>query len=106
MWVWLRGNDGWGAWEWRAGGCAGSCLRRNDGDGGAGSCLRRNDGWGSAGMTEGVIGVSERAAGGCSVPLTPHLASPLKGGRDELGKRGGSASWVARRGCLWCSALC
>ena len=31
----------------------------------------------------------ERAAGGCSVPLTPHLTSPLKGGRDELGKEAG-----------------
>ena len=53
-----------------------------------GSCLRRNDGKGR-GMTE------EEAAwvvwGGSAIvrrsrPRTPHLASPLEGGRDELGK--------------------
>ena len=64
----------------------GSCLRRNDGWG------RRNDGKGGPGMMEwgwrGRLG-RERAAGGCSVPLTPHLTSPLKGGRDELGKETG-----------------
>ena len=40
----------------------------------AGSCLRRNDGGGGR----------RKTAGGRSVPPTPHLASPLKGGRDEF----------------------
>ena len=38
------------------------------------SCLRRNDEIARAALAPG------------SVPPTPHLASPLKGGRDELGK--------------------
>ena len=33
-------------------------------------------------------------AGARSVPPTPHLTSPLKGGRDELGK-GGGGCWVS-----------
>ena len=39
-----------------------------------------------------------RAAGGASAwPLTPHLTSPLEGGRDELGKRGRVlGEWWAR----------
>ena len=36
--------------------------------------------------------------GGCSVPLTPHLASPLKGGRDELGKGGACPAFGLRLG--------
>ena len=50
-----------------------------------------------AGVTEGSRGVTEvwMRLGGCGLRLgrwwtlgtpTPHLASPLKGGRDELGK--------------------
>ena len=78
--------------------CAGSCLRRNDGEG------RRNDGEGCGsdgwvvvvrkiGARDGgsvVRGVGDRGVKRpvvvvCGVP-PPHLTSPLKGGRDELGK--------------------
>ena len=47
---------------------------------GAGSCLRGGVGERRSGCW--------RAVGACSLPRTPHLASPLKGGRDELGKGG------------------
>ena len=41
------------------------------------------------------------AAGGRSVPPTPHLASPLEGGRDELGKEWVVGGVVRLRGsCL------
>ena len=53
-----------------------------------------------AGMTGGGVGVTERGAvwaigacragGGGSGLRTPHLASPLEGGRDELG---GGMKW-------------
>ncbi len=74
----------------------GSCLRRNDGGG------RRNDGGGvvmtEAGgvrVTEGErewwswCGVGDRGARDrwrMLGTLTPHLTSPLEGGRDELGE--------------------
>ena len=45
------------------------------------SCLRRNDGMGLWGW--------KVSGGGRSLPPTPHLTSPLKGGRDELGKEWG-----------------
>ena len=61
----------------------GSCLRRNDG-GGAGM-TGQGSGNGGTGEREGRSGCW-RAVGGGSVPPTPHLTSPLKGGRDELGK--------------------
>ena len=83
--------------------CVGSCLRRNDGEGrrndergrGDDERWRRDDergrgddaGAGGAGVTgreEGVIGACTTSGGG-SWPPTPHLTSPLKGGRDELG---------------------
>ena len=67
------------------------------------SCLRRNDG-GAVGMAEGAAWVTEgvgwrrrgwcgrlerdMTAGGRLLLLTPHLTSPLEGGRDELGKGG------------------
>ena len=47
-------------------------------------------------MTEdgAVWAIGVLAAGGvCSLPLTPHLTSPLVGGRDELGK-GWVLGWV------------
>ncbi len=44
---------------------------------------RRGDG-GGAGMTVG--GGARTISGVGSVRRTPHLASPLEGGRDELGK--------------------
>ena len=52
-----------------------------------GSCLRRNDGWG-AGMVEGKWGDDRVRRDGWRWLrlLTPHLASPLEGGRDELGR--------------------
>ena len=54
-----------------------------------GSCLRRNDGEGCGNDERGVawvIGVC--AVGGDGSGLsTPHLTSPLEGGRDELGRR-------------------
>ena len=40
-----------------------------------------------------------RAGGGGSWLRTPHLTSPLKGGRDELGK-GEQAKWVLATGVL------
>ena len=40
-----------------------------------------------------------RAVGARSQPPTPHLTSPLKGGRDELGK-GEQAKWVLAIGVL------
>ena len=46
-----------------------------------GSCLRRNDGGGAA----WAIGVRRDWCGG-SRRSTPHLTSPLEGGRDELGR--------------------
>ena len=49
---------------------------------------RRNDGERGAGMTEeGRRNDGERrgAIGAGSLPSTPHLTSPLEGGRDELG---------------------
>ena len=71
-----------------------------------GSCLRRNDGRGAgmteedAGMRRGRCGRAGRGAieagttGGVrSLPRTPHLTSPLEGGRDELGKE--EVSWAA-----------
>ena len=48
------------------------------------SCLRRNDGR-SRNNGEGGARHDQCAR---SVPPTPHLTSPLKGGRDELGKGG------------------
>ena len=56
-------------------------------------------------MTEGSRGVTEvwMRLGGCGLRLgrwwtlgtpTPHLASPLKGGRDELGKGWVLGGWV------------
>ena len=42
-----------------------------------------------AGMTVGGADMAEGAratSGGGSRPLTPHLTSPLEGGRDELGE--------------------
>ena len=51
---------------------------------------RRNDG---SVNTLYEVGVADRTGtGGCSRRSTPHLTSPLKGGRDELGK-----GWVLRR---------
>ena len=47
-------------------------------------------------MTGEAIGVL-KAVGGGSVPPTPHLTSPLEGGRDELGK-GEVGQWGGRRG--------
>ncbi len=44
-----------------------------------------------------------RAAGAGSAPPTPHLASPLKGGRDELGRGGWWLGWVGS--CLRSSCL-
>ena len=47
---------------------------------------------GSAGVADGGrgVGVGARTGGGVgSVRPTPHLASPLEGGRDELGKGSG-----------------
>ena len=41
---------------------------------------------GEAGMA--ALLVVERGFGGGSLRPTPHLTSPLKGGRDELGKGG------------------
>ena len=66
----------------------GSCLRGGDGRGvgGVGAWVPA-----CAGMTEGG---RRTAGGGGSGPLTPHLASPLKGGRDELGKEWGVWGWV------------
>ena len=72
----------------------GSCLRRNDGEG------RRCDGVGrgSDGGGVGAIGVGAWGARELVVARgrpTPHLASPLEGGRDELGKgEGGGCGWV------------
>ena len=90
-----------GAWVER-----GSCPRRNDGRG------RRNDGegaqeWRRREGDDGGAGVGEvRGVGDWGVELvrgswrpTPHLTSPLKGGRDELGRRGVGA-WVERGSCL------
>ena len=73
-----------------------------------GSCLRRNDG-GGAGMAESV-GAAERRhgrSGGARLARrrdrcagswrpTPHLTSPLEGGRDELGKGARGWVWVER----------
>ena len=71
-----------------------------------------------AGMTEGGAGVAgegmakgdggggvedlerDTTAGSDSLPSTPHLTSPLEGGRDELGKGGGGAWCVGARGFL------
>ena len=53
----------------------GSCLRRNDGGG------RRNEG---GGVARTICGVG-------SVRRTPHLTSPLEGGRDELGEGMGAS---------------
>ncbi len=69
----------------------------------ADSCLRRNDGKG-AGTTEEGAGVAVRtgwatrlhAWGGGSRRPTPHLTSPLEGGRDELGRRGRKGRRAAR----------
>ena len=36
----------------------------------------------------------KRAVGAGSLLLTPHLTSPLEGGRDELGKGGWCGCWV------------
>ncbi len=60
----------------------GSCLRRND-DGGAGAQERRSG--------------RRRAVGARSQPPTPHLTSPLKGGRDEFswGSGFGALRWVS-----------
>ena len=33
-----------------------------------------------------TVEVLAGVAGACSVPRTPHLASPLEGGRDEMGR--------------------
>ena len=53
-----------------------------------GSCLRRNDGKGVAWAMRGS-GVGDRGAYNrwrqLGIP-TPHLTSPLRGGRDELGR--------------------
>ncbi len=65
------GKECWGA--------VGSCLRRNDGRG------RGDDGGVDALWRGGGGGL---AGGGGSRPRTPHLTSPLEGGRDELGKGG------------------
>ena len=96
---WLGRRDARGACR------AGSCLRRNDGRG------RRNDGGGGRGDGRGRgddgVGVGVAGGGRCgrlgrgmtgvarSLLRTPHLASPLKGGRDELGK--GRGWWLGRR---------
>ena len=69
---WCECSRSWGKW----GVCGGSCLRRNDGMG------RRNDGGAWA------IEVC-RAGGGGSRRSTPHLTSPLEGGRDEFFLGGG-----------------
>ena len=47
----------------------------------------------------GLVRSSERS--------TPHLTSPLSGGRDELGKRVGveRGGWVFSGGGGWCSGL-
>ena len=66
-----RGVGVVGAWEG-----VGSCLRRNDGKG-------RGYGEGAAWMDRG-----QTTDGAGSQLPTPHLTSPLKGGRDELGERG------------------
>ena len=53
-----------------------------------------------AGMTERRSG-RRRAPGKRSQPPTPHLTSPLKGGRDELGKGGEGSGGGGRAGsCL------
>ena len=54
------------------------------------SCLRRND---------GIFG---SAAGGRSAPPTPHLTSPLKGGRDEFswGRYVVRVAWWLGGSCL------
>ena len=61
--------------NWGRGGRGGEVL---------GSCLRRNDGGGGGGVSVGwwLLGTP-----------TPHLTSPLEGGRDELG-RGRVLGWV------------
>ena len=52
--------------------------------GGAGMTeVRGSGGGGEGGEGGGSVGSS---AGGRSLPPTPHLTSPLKGGRDELGR--------------------
>ena len=60
----------------------------------AGSCLRRYDGKGGAGMTAGPVGERRLAV---AAAFHPHLTSPLKGGRDELGEGSGCVgvgAWV------------
>ena len=42
-------------------------------------------GCGGGGCAAWVIGAGT-TGGSCSLPPTPHLTSPLEGGRDELGK--------------------
>ena len=63
-------------------------LGKGVGVGWVGSCLRRNDGEGRG--DDGGLGVGDRGVarfgGAGSWRSTPHLTSPLKGGRDELGK--------------------
>ena len=69
-----------------------------DSGGRLGSCLRRNDGKGR-GMAEKeaawvVVGEGGSAMVRRSRPRTPHLTSPLEGGRDELGKERVMCGWV------------
>ena len=64
------------------GGCGNGGWECGNDGGGWGSCLRRNGGW-------GVVG--DRGAARLVLGfwlLTPHLASPLEGGRDEFWGRG------------------
>ena len=89
-------GEGAGCLGWGVAVCVGSCLRRND-DRGAGmtgwgvgmTVGVRGDGWSvSVGMVEGSGGMigEGRERWLWLRPLTPHLTSPLEGGRDELGK--------------------
>ena len=55
-----------------------------------------------SGWVGGWVGVLE-SVGGRSGPLTPHLASPLEGGRDELGRRDelGEEEWIGGEGAVF-----